>query len=76
MEFEWDTEKDQGNQAKHDISFDEASSVFGDPFAVTIEDPDHSWEERRFLTTGYSTRQRLLIVGHNDRDDRIRIINA
>ena len=76
MEFEWDTEKDQRNQAKHGVSFDEASSAFGDPFALTIDDPDHSSEKHRFLTTGYSNRQRLIIVAHVDRDERIRLIIA
>jgi len=76
MEFEWDPQKDQENQSKHNVSFDEASTVFGDPFALTIDDPDHSFEERRFLTTGYSTRQRLIIVAHADRDDRVRLISA
>ena len=76
MQFEWDPEKDQQNQAKHGVSFDEASSVFGDPFAWTIDDPDHSVEENRFLTTGYSNRQRLIIVAHTDRDERVRLINA
>ena len=57
MEFEWDPEKDQHNQVKHGVSFDEASTVFGDPFALTISDPDHSVEENRFLTTGYSNRK-------------------
>lgn len=76
MEFEWDTEKDHLNQGKHGVSFDEASTAFGDPFALTIDDPDHSVKEQQFLTTGYSERQRLLIVAHVDRDERIRIINA
>ena len=76
MEFEWDPEKDQRNQDKHGVSFDEASTAFGDPFAWTIDDPDHSWEEHRFLTTGYSNSQRLIIVAHADRDERVRIINA
>ena len=40
----------------------EASTVFGDPFAWTIIDPDHSTNENRFLITGYSNRQRLIIV--------------
>jgi uncharacterized DUF497 family protein len=53
MQFEWDPEKDQQNQDKHGISFDEASTVFGDLFALTIDDPDHSAEESRFMTTGY-----------------------
>ena len=76
MQFEWDPEKDQRNQAKHGISFEEASTVFGDLFALTIDDPDHSVEESRFLTTGYSSSQRLIIVAHTDLDDRIRLINA
>jgi hypothetical protein len=50
--------------------------VFGDPLAWTIIDPGHAVHERRFLTTGVSTRQRLLIVAHTDRDDRIRLISA
>jgi uncharacterized DUF497 family protein len=54
MRFEWDPEKDQWNQGKHRVSFDEASTVFGDPFAITIDDPDHSSDENRILTTGYS----------------------
>jgi uncharacterized DUF497 family protein len=42
MEFQWEAEKDQQNQVKHGVSFEEASTVFGDPFALTINDPDHS----------------------------------
>jgi hypothetical protein len=76
MQFEWDPEKDRQNQADHGVSFDEASTVFGDPFAITIDDPDHSADERRMLTTGNSDRQRLIIVAHTDRDERIRIISA
>jgi hypothetical protein len=76
MEFEWDPEKDAANRQKHGIAFYEASTVFGDPFALTVPDPDHSLEELRFLTTGYSSQQRLIIVAHTDRDERLRIISA
>ncbi len=76
MQFEWDPEKDQQNQTTHGVSFDEASTVFGDPLAITIDDPDHSSDENRILTTGHSNRQRLIIVAHTDRDERIRIISA
>jgi uncharacterized DUF497 family protein len=76
MDFEWDPEKDEANQRKHGVSFDEASTVFGDPLALTIIDPDHSEHEQRFLTTGTSARQRLIIVAHTDRADRIRLIGA
>ena len=76
MQFEWDLEKDRQNQRSHGVSFDEASTVFGDPLAVTIDDPDHSIDEHRLLTTGNSNRQRIIIVAHTDRDERIRIISA
>ena len=47
MQFEWDPDKDLLNQADHAVSFDEASTVFGDSFALTIGDPDHSFDEKR-----------------------------
>ena len=76
MRFEWDPGKAQGNLARHGLSFDEAATVFGDPLAVTIHDPDHSQEEERFLTTGLSNRHRLIIVAHTEREGRVRIITA
>ena len=76
MQFEWDPDKDRRNQLKHGVSFDEASTVFGDPLALTIDDPDHSVDENRFLTTGLSNQQRLIVVVHTDRDDGIRLISA
>jgi uncharacterized protein len=76
VEFEWDLDKDRENQVKHGVAFEEASTVFGDPFAVSINDPDHSMNEQCFLTTGYSNRQRLIIVAHTDRDFRLRLISA
>ena len=76
MQFEWHPEKARTNLIKHGISFDEAATVFGDLLAVTIDDPDHSREEPRLLTTGLSQRQRLMIVAHTDRDGRIRIFSA
>ena len=76
MRFEWDSEKAASNLAKHGVSFEEASSVFGDPLATTIADPDHSVDEQRFLTTGLSTQQRVVIVWHTEREEVIRIIGA
>ena len=76
MQFEWNREKARKNLIKHKVSFDEAATVFGDPLAITIDDPDHSQEEQRFLTTGMTKRQRLIIVAHTDREGRVRIINA
>ena len=76
MEFEWDPEKDRANQKKHGVSFAEASTVFGDPFHRTFADPRHSIGEFRFLTTGYTSAGRLVILAHADRSERIRIITA
>jgi uncharacterized DUF497 family protein len=76
VRFEWDSEKAASNLAKHAVSFEEALSVFGDPLATTIADPDHSVGEQRCLTTGLSTQQRVLIVWHTDSEDVIRIIGA
>ena len=75
-EFEWDTEKAESNLQKHDVSFEEAATVFFDPFSLTIPDPLHSDEENRFVTTGLSNQQRQLVVVHSEGDDRIRIISA
>jgi uncharacterized protein len=76
MQFEWDPAKDRQNQAKHGVTFAEGQTIFGDPLAWTIEDPDHSTEEFRFLTTGLSSQGRIIIVAHTDRGERVRIITA
>lgn len=74
--FEWDEEKNRSNQRKHSVSFDEASTIFGDPLSVTIDDPRHSTREQRWITLGYSAKHRLLVVVHTDRGSRIRIVSA
>jgi uncharacterized protein len=51
--YEWDPKKADENLKRHKVSFDEATSVFTDPFALTFDDPDHSLEERRYATIGY-----------------------
>jgi uncharacterized DUF497 family protein len=76
MEFEWDTKKAAGNVKRHGVSFKEAATVFGDPSAFTFNDPDHSLNEQRFITIGFSEKGRLLIVAHADRAASVRIISA
>ena len=77
MKFTWDRRKETANVVKHSISFAEASTVFGDPLAGTIADPDHSRSEMRFLTIGYSAMGRLIVVSHTEEeDDLFRIISA
>ena len=74
--FEWDSRKASRNLNIHGVSFDEASTAFQDPLSHTITDPLHSEEEDRFVLIGYSYRNRLLVVVHADRGDRVRIISA
>lgn len=74
--FEWDADKARRNLLKHRVSFEEASEVFFDSRSLTVPDPDHSESEERFVTTGTSSRLRVLTVVHVDRDTRIRIISA
>jgi len=74
--FEWDSDKAQQNARGHDVSFEEAATVFGDPLSLTIDDPVHSTEEDRFVTLGRSVDGRLLVVVHTERGDTVRIISA
>ena len=76
MDFEWDASKAEINVTRHGVTFDEALTVFGDPLAATIPDPDHSLSESRFVTIGLSSAQRLLVVVHTERGERIRLISA
>ena len=76
MEFEWDPNKAAENLKKHGVDFLEASSIFGDPFEVTIPDSDHSEGETRFLSLGFSTEARLLVVAYTEREGKIRIVHA
>jgi uncharacterized DUF497 family protein len=74
--YEWDPRKAAGNLRKHRVAFLEASTVFRDPLAITYPDPDHSENERRYITIGLSGHGRVRFVAHADFDDRIRIISA
>jgi len=76
LNCEWDKKKAKENEKKHGISFEEASTVFGDPLSLTIDDPLHSIGEERFVIIGVSHLNRLLVVVHTERKDKIRIISA
>ena len=76
IEFEWDPKKAESNLRKHQLSFPEAATVFGDPLGITVFDPDHSEEEGRYITVGASAAGRLLMIAHTDRGDKVRIISA
>jgi uncharacterized protein len=75
-QFEWDPKKAKANLSKHDVSFEEASTIFDDPLFITFLDTDHSVNEERYITIGLSRRARLLMVAHAERNNRVRIISA
>ena len=76
VEFEWQSAKAESNLKKHGVTFAEALTVFADPLARIVDDPDHSAEESREFIVGSSGRQRLLIVSFTERGRRTRIISA
>jgi uncharacterized DUF497 family protein len=76
LQFEWDEDKSRGNLKKHRVAFEEAKTVFNDPFAITIVDPVHSDEEGRYLGVGQSAKGRMLMVYYTERKDNIRIIGC
>lgn len=76
MGYEWDQEKAASNLEKHEVSFEEAATVFDDPLYIDFYDPDHSIKEHRYLIMGQSTAGRLLIVSYTERDDVVRLISA
>ncbi|MCC5841624.1 MAG: BrnT family toxin [Opitutales bacterium] len=78
LRFEWDPKKASSNEKKHRVAFTEAKTVFLDPDALVISDPDHSQDEDRFIILGLSDKDRALVVVHCFRvgGDVIRIISA
>ncbi len=80
MKFEWDTNKEKINIREHGITFEQASYVFADPFALNKYDDEHSEDEDRWILLGKSLSEAVLVVVHTFRDDdgteSVRIISA
>ncbi|TDI36807.1 MAG: BrnT family toxin [Acidobacteria bacterium] len=77
LRFSWDTRKARSNERKHGVSFEEAETVFLDDNALLLDDPDHSWDEKRFVLLGLSSSLRVLLVCHCFLDeDTVRLISA
>jgi hypothetical protein len=77
LQFEWDRDKATANLKKHKVSFDEASTVFDDPWAYIFDDEDHSIDEHREIIIGHSIINRLLLVCFTERaEDVVRIFSA
>jgi uncharacterized DUF497 family protein len=76
VDYEWGEEKAKVNLEKHGISFDESKTVFDDPLYVDFYDPDHSYDEHRYIIVGESSQGRFLLVSYTERDGMIRLISA
>lgn len=75
-QFEWHRRKNETNQQKHDVDFEEASTVFEDYLAIYKQDIDHSIGEERSYLIGNSIKNRLIVVSFTEREENIRIISA
>ena len=76
LRFGWNAEKAAINLSKHGVSFEEASTIFGDPLSVTAIDPNHPDDESRFVIIGQSFEGSLIVVVHSELEDSIRIISV
>jgi hypothetical protein len=76
VSIEWDPVKAAANARKHRVTFDEAQTVLGNPLSITGSDPDHSYEESRYLAVGPSKVGRILVVAFTDRGSAVRLISA
>src|SRR4030042_1103902 len=76
LNFEWDRGKAEANLKKHRASFDEATTIFSDPFSITIPDSAHSAAEDRYIDIGASEKGRILVVVYTERGANIRIISC
>lgn len=76
LNFEWDERKARANLKKHGVGFDEATTVFIDPFSMTIHNPHHSGDEQRHIDIGSSDNGRVLVVVYTERGSNIRLISC
>jgi uncharacterized DUF497 family protein len=76
LEFEWHDVKAAANLQNHGVSFELATTVFRDPFAVELVDDREDYGELRFVIIGMAAGQVLLFVAYTEREGRIRIISA
>lgn len=76
MQFEWDEKKHKINLGKHQLSFPEASTAFGDPMALDFDDPEHSEGEYRLLLFGLTATRKHIVISYTWEGDIIRLISA
>jgi len=73
--FEWDEDKDQENQNKHNVPFSLAQYAFMDPHRIIVEDEEHSTEENRYYCIG-RVGEGIMTVRFTYRGNAIRIYGA
>lgn len=80
MQLEWDPRKNERNQKKHRVSFEEAREVFDDPFHLSLLDRRFTYFEERWINVGQTSKRRIVVAAHvyfnDDGDEVIRIISA
>lgn len=79
--FTWDPIKEASNRRKHGVSFELATTVFGDRLAKTILDEEHGESEERWVTLGQAKNGELVVVIHTHQEigtnsAEVRIISA
>lgn len=74
--FTWDEEKAAANRKQHGVAFEEAQTVFDNPFAAIFDDEEHSDIEPREIIIGHSVNNRLLLVFFVEHPEHIRLISA
>jgi hypothetical protein len=76
LQFEWDRQKAEANEAKHGVSFEEAVMVFADPLARIFEDEEHSESEQREIIIGHTGQKKLILVSFVEANEIVRLISA
>ena len=76
LRFDWDPNKAEANLAKHEISFEEAMTVFADPLARIFPDEEHSVDELREIIIGHSAGHQLILLNFTSIDDWVRIFST
>ena len=81
FQFEWNEAKAAANLRKHGVSFELASTTFGDPRILTLADATHSESEERWFSIGLASTGALMSVAYLLTDAapglaKIRLISA
>ncbi|MBL8233233.1 MAG: BrnT family toxin [Bryobacterales bacterium] len=81
FQFEWDEAKAAANLRKHGVSFELASSIFGDPRILSLADTAHSESEERWFSIGMASNGVPMSVAYLWTDNgagliKIRLITA